>query len=137
MVTGKQEENLQSGRYPCSVCGRGVGANSILCVTCNRWCHGRCSGLLRLSGVVGFCCPQCSGQVQVFSTLDDSIIIPGGVIAEAKQFCYLGYVLDSEGGAERAAKAGVSISGMRWRELLSLFCNTGISLLHRAPGHRN
>ena len=61
MVTGKQGENLQSGRYPCSVCGRGVGANSILCVACDKWCHKRCSKLSRLSGVVNFCCPSCSG----------------------------------------------------------------------------
>ena len=132
MVTGKQGENLQSGRYPCSVCGRGVGVNSILCVTCNRWCHGRCSGLPRVSGVVGFCCPRCAGQVQVAPTLDDSITIPEGVIAEVKQFCYLGDVLDSVGGAERAAKARVSIAWMRWRELSSLLCNPGIPLLHRA-----
>jgi len=132
MVTGKQGENLQSGRYPCSVCGRGTGTNSILCVTCNRWCHGRCSGLPRVSGVVGFHCPRCAGQVQVAPTLDDSIIIPEGVIAEVKQFCYLGDLLDSEGGAERAAKARVSIAWMRWRELSSLLCNPGIPLRHRA-----
>jgi hypothetical protein len=33
MVTGKKiDENVEVRRYPCGVCGRGVGANSVLCV---------------------------------------------------------------------------------------------------------
>ena len=35
----------QRGRYPCGVCGKGVGANSIWCQCCERWCHQRCLGL--------------------------------------------------------------------------------------------
>ena len=42
-------EPVQLGRYPCGVCGRGVGVNSILCTQCDRWCHKRCSGLRSLS----------------------------------------------------------------------------------------
>ena len=46
MVSGSKEiKPMQSGRYPCAVCGRGVGVNSILCTGCNKWCHKRCSGL--------------------------------------------------------------------------------------------
>ena len=33
------------GRYPCGVCGRGVGADSVLCTACGKGCHKRCSGL--------------------------------------------------------------------------------------------
>ena len=34
MVTGREmDDGLQMGRYPCGVCGRGVGANSVLCRT--------------------------------------------------------------------------------------------------------
>ena len=37
MVTGnKARERLQSGRWPCGCCGRGVGANSVLCTECNK-----------------------------------------------------------------------------------------------------
>ena len=33
MVTGnKARERIQSGRWPCGCCGRGVGANSMLCM---------------------------------------------------------------------------------------------------------
>ena len=35
MVTrGEMEDVFQVGRYPCGVCGHGVGANSVLCRTC-------------------------------------------------------------------------------------------------------
>ena len=35
MVMGDDVENvIQVGSYPCGVCGRGVGANSVLCKTC-------------------------------------------------------------------------------------------------------
>ena len=40
MVTeSKARERIQSGRWPCGCCGRGVGANSVLCTECNKWCH--------------------------------------------------------------------------------------------------
>ena len=32
-------------KYPCSVCSKGVGSNSILCGICKKWVHKRCSGI--------------------------------------------------------------------------------------------
>ena len=32
-----------SGKWPCGVCGKGVGRNSILCTQCGKWIHKRCS----------------------------------------------------------------------------------------------
>ena len=66
MVTGGEMENVvQVGRYPCGVCGRGVGANSVLCGTCGKWCHRRCSGLRSLSAgaVAHFQCLACARGV--------------------------------------------------------------------------
>ena len=60
MVTGrKMEDVLQVGRYPCGVYGRSVGANSVPCRTCGKWCHRRCSGLRSVSAaaVAHFQCP--------------------------------------------------------------------------------
>ena len=34
-----------SGKWPCGVCGKGVGQNSILCTQCGKWIHNRCSGV--------------------------------------------------------------------------------------------
>ena len=33
---------------PCYVCIFGVMANSVLCVQCGKWIHGRCAGVQRL-----------------------------------------------------------------------------------------
>ena len=60
MATGKRSTHLvQSGRFPCGCCGKGVGVNSVLCTECNKWCHQRCSGLRNLRGVHNFVCPRC------------------------------------------------------------------------------
>ena len=34
---------IKSIKFPCSVCGKGVGANSIQCTSCTKWVHKRCS----------------------------------------------------------------------------------------------
>jgi len=35
-----------TGRWPCGVCGRGVGRNSIQCTNYQKWVHRKCSGLM-------------------------------------------------------------------------------------------
>jgi len=32
-------------KWPCDVCGRGVGNNSIHCTGCQKWVHRKCSGI--------------------------------------------------------------------------------------------
>ena len=57
-VKGVQAEN--SGKWPCSVCRKGVGRNSIRCVSCNKWVHKKCSNVKgRLNTVADFKCPTC------------------------------------------------------------------------------
>ena len=35
MITGERQKPVQkAGRWPCGVCGRGVGSNSIQCTSC-------------------------------------------------------------------------------------------------------
>ena len=41
-VKDKVEEK---GKWPCGVCKKGVGNNSILCHGCKKWIHKRCSGV--------------------------------------------------------------------------------------------
>ena len=38
-------QSEDSGEYPCGVCRKRVGINSILCVKCLKWVHKRCSGI--------------------------------------------------------------------------------------------
>ena len=49
----RQAEN--SGNFPCGICKKGVGRNSICCTKCKKWIHKKCSGIRsRLESVVGF-----------------------------------------------------------------------------------
>ena len=130
MVTGKDSEIIQTGRYPCGVCGSGVGVNSILCTVCDKWCHKRCSGLSSLGRVTDFRCPACT-QGTSFPHTDDSVTVDGGVIQEVAHFCYLGDVLERSGGSERAIRARISAGWSKWRELTGLLTNCGIPLVHR------
>ena len=57
VVTGGEVGDVvRVGRYPCGVCGCGVGANSVLCTACGKWCHKRClgPGMPDRSGSVSF-----------------------------------------------------------------------------------
>ena len=54
-----QAEN--SGKFPCGVCKKGVGRNSICCTNCKKWIHKMYRGIRsRLETVVGFQCTNCS-----------------------------------------------------------------------------
>ena len=47
MVSGVNLQTLKdSGEYPCSVCRKGVGSNSIYCAGCSHWVHKKCSGVI-------------------------------------------------------------------------------------------
>ena len=35
----------KTGKWPCGVCNKGVGANSIFFGSCKHWVHKRCSGV--------------------------------------------------------------------------------------------
>ena len=36
---------MKAARWPCGVCDRGVGSNSIQCTSCHNWVHKKCSGI--------------------------------------------------------------------------------------------
>ena len=61
----KDDGNLGAGGGCCGggeLSVWGVGANSVLCTACGKWCHKRCSGLGRLSvaAMSLFRCPACA-----------------------------------------------------------------------------
>ena len=46
----------KTGKYPCSVCSKGVESNSIQCTKCKQWVHARCSRVKgKLAEVKRFC----------------------------------------------------------------------------------
>ena len=46
---------------PCGICGKQVMANSVLCVKCGKWIHGRCAKVKRVTLRLGrdFVCARC------------------------------------------------------------------------------
>jgi len=40
-----QKVKQKAVRWPCGVCGRGGGNNSIQCTSCQKWVHRKCSGI--------------------------------------------------------------------------------------------
>ena len=65
-----------SGQFPCNVCRKRVGRNSILCVECQRWVHKRC----RLRNNFDFHCKRCLENAIYFiicvSFTHDNNILP-------------------------------------------------------------
>jgi len=46
MISGERQKPLKkTAIWPCGVCGRGVGSNSIQCTSCYKWVHKKCSGI--------------------------------------------------------------------------------------------
>jgi len=43
-ISGEWQKVMQKAvRWPCGVCGRGVGNNSVQCTSCQKWVHRKCS----------------------------------------------------------------------------------------------
>ena len=51
---------------------------------------------------------------------------------EVREFCYLGDLLDSEGGVERTVRTTVSAAWHKWRDIASLLINKSLPLKNRA-----
>jgi len=45
-TSGERQKLMQkAARWPCVVCGRSVGNNSIQCTSCQKWVHKKCGGI--------------------------------------------------------------------------------------------
>jgi len=46
MINGKRQKVRQKAvRWPCGVCSKGDGSNSLQCTRCQKWVHKKCSGI--------------------------------------------------------------------------------------------
>jgi len=66
MISGECQKPLQkAARWPCGVCGRGVGSNSIQCTSCHKRVHKKCCGIKGSMYKVmrSFICRGCSNTV--------------------------------------------------------------------------
>lgn len=121
----------ETGAWPCGVCGKGVGGNSILCTKCHRWVHGRCSGVkgkLQTKSTT-FVCGRCLTGKRDDGADTEGLDIGNGVVLEkVGKFCYLGDMLNADGGADSAVIARTRSAWKKFNELAPLLTAKGISL---------
>lgn len=109
-------------RFPCSVCTRGVGSNSIRCTGCRLWTHKRCTGVsgsLR-AVVTTFLCKRCKGEV-IETRADEElkeVLVMNDIYEAVNRFCYLGDMLDASGGCEAAVSTRIKCGWKKFRELV-------------------
>ena len=101
---------VESGKYPCGICGKGVGSNSIQCGGCKKWIHKKCSGVKgKLKEDPTYRCAKCVGGQCAGSGADERQVVleDGSSLECTNRFCYLGDMLGAAGGCEEASRTGV------------------------------
>ena len=111
MISGECQKVMQKAvRWPCGVCGRGIGNNSIQCTSCQKWVHWKCSGI-KGSMYKVIRTFVCRGYVNpVTCTRCTNVDI--GVNANLEvvdNFCYLGDMLSVDGEADAAVETRIQI----------------------------
>ena len=131
---------VKSGKYPCGVCGKGVGANSIQCTSCKAWIHKRCSGIKGiLTQVHQYRCVKCkSGEdpAGVPVMMRQMSLGNGQDLECVEEFCYLGDMIGAGGGAGEAARARVRCAWSKFRELAPVLTSRGASLKVKGKVYR-
>ena len=123
----------QSGKYPCSVCCKGVGINSIFCKFCKHWVHKKCSGVRgKLGAVEDYKCRICTGEVtHLDKQPTESLTIENDNLDVVDKFCYLGDMISAGGGAEESILTRIRCGWKKFRELLPVLTSKGFSLLSK------
>jgi len=130
MISGEwQKVTQKSARWPCGVCGRAVGNNSIQCTSCKIWVNRKRSGIKgsMYKVIKSFICRSCMNPVT--GKGHTCIDIGGDANLEpVDKFCYLRDMLSVEGDADAAVESRIRIG---WNKLVPLLTNKDISLTVR------
>jgi len=119
-------------RWPCGVCDRGVGNNSIQCISYQKWVHSKCSGIKgsMYKVIKAFVCRGCVNPV----TGSGCTSVDIGVNANLElvdKFCYLGDMLSVDRDADAAEKTRIQIGWNKFRQLVPLLTSLDMSLIVR------
>ena len=125
MRSGKGSGDIvKTGNLPCAACGKGVMSNSIQCTEYCEWVHRRCSDTkVPFIKVQGFRCRMCLTGRDNKDRIKDLALQNGEVIEGVGQFCYLGDVLNGEGGSSMASINRVRSGWKKFRELSGVLTN--------------
>ena len=119
----------ETGKYPCGVCKKGVGANSILCKGCGKWIHKKCSKCPgKLKENTNFRCSVCvSGNASGRGKCKNDVkLLNGDKIEVVDKFCYLGDMIGSGGGVEETSQTRVRCAWVKFRELSQILTKRGV-----------
>ena len=111
MISGERQKPVQkAAKWPCGVCSRGFGSNSIQCTSCHKWVHKKFSGIKESMYKVmrSFIYRGCSNPV--ISTGHTSVDIGASANLEVvDKFCCLCDMLSVDGDADAAVEAIIRI----------------------------
>ncbi|XP_065321326.1 uncharacterized protein LOC135928791 [Gordionus sp. m RMFG-2023] len=139
MIGGENLKIEESGKWPCGVCAKGVARNSIQCTRCQKWVHKICSGKkgsLMLERMT-FICKTCMKGIHNNDNLKNGGLDIGNGLTLEKldKFCYLGDMLNADGGVDSAVVAKIRLAWKKFREMSSILTNKNVSLKLRWFGH--
>jgi len=132
ILSGEWQKVMQkAARWPCDVCGRDVGNNSIQCTRCQKWIHKKCIKGSMSKVMKSFICTGCQCRNPVTSTGCTSVYIDVSANLElVDKFCYLDDMLSVDGDAEAPVEARIQICN-KFRQLVLLYTNKDIPLIMR------
>ena len=74
---------------PSAVCSLRVKANSVLCLQCGKWIHGRCAGVKRVTPSISrnFACRKCEGNIGVAVEQEEKLCDEVETVSEFTYLC--------------------------------------------------
>ena len=137
MVSGVNLQMLKdSGKYPCSVCRKGVGSNSIYCAGCSHWVHKKCSGVIgSLKLNPDYRCGRCKGTARPIDGRphNEWLIVQDKKLDVVDSFCYLGDTIGAGGACDLSVITRIRSEWGKFRELLPIL--TSRALTYITSGH--
>ena len=100
LVCSKRNSSVKTNpvKWPCSICLKGIGSNSIFCQSCNHWIHKRCSKIKgRLKEDPSFKCNACTNNIMTISQDDPEVTIGNDKFEVVDSFRYLGDSIGQSG----------------------------------------
>jgi hypothetical protein len=123
---------VKEGKWPCGVCKKGVGRNSIQCSKCKKWIHKKCSKIKgKLKSDPQFQCATCVSEVFHDGMEAESLNLEMDKdckVEKVDSFCYLGDMIGAGGGAEEASRTRVRCAWAKFNELGPILQKRGASL---------
>ena len=121
-------------KWPCGVCRKGVGKNSIFCVGFKHWVHKRCSGIKRrLVDDPSYKCSVCLGTNNVVTHIPLKIVVCDEELEVVDSFPYLGDSIGQTGGCFDATTDRIRSAWKAFHSLLPVLTNSGIAF--KVRGH--